>query len=61
MDFILLCLTVTTALLFSSHIFALQVIYLINFQNKAYLLLSMFALCNVIKLIFHIDTMTKTS
>lgn len=59
MDFILPCLTLTTALLFSSHIFALQVMYLINFQNKACLLLNMFALCSVIKFIFHIDTITN--
>lgn len=59
MDFILRCLTVTRRFLFSSHIFALQVIYLINFQNKTCLLLITFALCSAIKLIFHYDSITN--
>lgn len=60
MDFILPFLTVTRTFLFRSHIFALRVIYLINSQNKACLLLITFALCSAIKFIFHYDTITNT-
>lgn len=59
MEFILPCLTVKRTFLFSSHIFVLEVIYLINFQNKACLLVITFALCSAIKFIFYYNTITN--